>query len=320
MVCVLLVTAAVYAHSLLGEQVYEDVRGPESFPTWQGWAELNPSQPFRRLTRWVTIARRSVFGDAPIVAKSTSLALHLVNGALVWRLALLVVPELTAVLAMGLFLLHPLATEAVGYAAMQSELIMALCVLLALWSAAADRTVLAWLLCGLAVTAKEPGIVAFLLVPLWMSGVLRRWTWRAVSGWLVLSLLPAWWAWPILAAHGYGWPLAHTISINLAMLGALLSLTVNWSGLTLAHDWWLLTPSAAFWTCALLAGMAALCWQERWRGLGLLLTWIGLSVAPRLLWPLPDGLHEHHLYLALAGIAVTVSAAIRGPFQRTVTT
>lgn len=305
-VCLIL-TAAVYGPSLTTGFVYEDTRGPGIRPSEWTWGS-------RVVTRSVDRARTSLFGYGPLPAKALSLALHLVNGVLVGWLARAVLPAGAAVVAMGLFLLHPLNTEAVAYAAIQSELLMALCVLLALVAATNGQPVLAWLCCALAVGCKESGLVAFLLVPFWMASVRHGWRWSTVGWWSALSLLPALWAWPLLASHGYRWPSPDDLGVTFTMAGAVLTKWLWPVNLTIAYDWWLLTePSRVFgavslWGLALAVGLC-------WRPVGLVLAFALLSLAPRLLWVLPDGIHEHHAYAATFAFAVGSAALLSRGFH-----
>ncbi len=104
----------------------------------------------------------------------TNLALHLLNGGLLFYLALQISPLATAALATALFLLHPLQSESVMYIASRTELLSTGLILAACLSAsrgAWTRLRAVWVLTLLtfAASAKESAIVGFALVPWWLS-------------------------------------------------------------------------------------------------------------------------------------------------------
>lgn len=288
-------TVALYAHSLTGDYVYEDVTRAVAWPA--PWSSRSVSIALTRLTQ-------HALGYSSFAARSVSLALHLTCGWLVWRLARPLIGVSAALFGLALFLWHPLNTEAVAYAANQPELLVSLFTLMAL--CVADRSrVAAWACCSAAVLAKEPGIAAFLLVPAWMAAR-GRWSAQACATWIALSLLPVLACWPMLRNHGYGWPDGHVIGMNLAAYGSLLVKFALPVHQTVLPDWWSLTVG---WEVALLGGWMAIFALGAWRpvltiGASLVL----LAVLPRLLWPLPGGLHEHHTYLATALLAMSLGA------------
>lgn len=299
-----MLTLATYGPSLEGEFVHEDTR---EWQAWRGWAELSPASPSRRLTHWVTVARQSALGASSRAHRVTSLAVHLMNAGLLLTLARTVVPLGAAVLAMGLVLLHPLNTEAVGYAANLSELLMAACVLSALLLADRGRMWLAWLACAGAALAKEPGICAFLLVPIWVAG--RRGLSGRIGLWWVASVtLPAVALWPMIASHGYGVPPLHDLARNVTAYGVLLGQWVWPTALTPMPDWYWLGRSEAALGLSLAVSAGLVLAASRTSA------WVGLlivaSLAPRLLWWLPGGPREHHLYLASMALSVVGAAGL----------
>lgn len=298
-----MLTLATYGPSLSGQFVHEDSRTAAAV----SWS------PSRLLTRAVSVARSAVFGDSSTAQRSVSLGLHLVNGALLLLLARAVVPVGAAVAAMGLFLLHTLNTEAVGYAANQSELLLALCALLALLAAERGHLVLAWLACAAAVLCKEAGALAFVLVPVW---AISRQQWTAPQGivWAASMVAPCALALPMVLSHGYGLPSLYDVGRNLAAYGWLLMKFVVPVGLTPMPDWYWLTPLSVGACVVLLAGVVERAWRTPQGRVVVLL--VVASLAPRLLWWLPGGPREHHLYLASAVLSVAVMSWLWGAETR----
>lgn len=290
-------TALVYGPSLAGGWVLEDARQPVAWSL-----ALSP----RRVSSWVSWATQTLFSAGPGPARSVSLALHLVNGVCVALVARRLVPAGAAVLAMGVFLLHPLNTEAVAYPAMQSELLLTGATLAAML--VAPRSLVgAWGLCALAALAKEAGIASFLVVAVWMTSLRALWSWRTAGAWLASVAGPALLAWPVMASLDYGWPEMQDITRSVTGYGALLLKFLIPVGLTPLHDWWGLTRPVAAIGLMVAMLVIGLTWRTRARG-GVLL--VIASLAPRLPWWLPGGPTEHHVYLASAGMSVAAAALI----------
>ena len=74
-------------------------------------------------------------------------------------------------------------------------------------------------------------------------------------------------------------------------------------------DWALLATwpvaSAALAMWGLAAGVICQAWRTRAWGV-LLIGWTAILIAPRLIWQLGEGLHEHHLYLATIAMSLAV--------------
>lgn len=285
-----------YAHSLSGGYVYEDVR-PDAeavyAETWHGWRGLVAPRSLSRLSFTVTTA---VAGASPSVARTVSLAWHLLNGWLLWLVAGRT--RLAAVVA-GLFLLLPMQTEAVAGIAYRSELVAATWLLCA--CLAVNR---GWALVALgcavsAFTGKEAGLIALALVPLWAAWTRdRRWGWAVLVGLALVLVAPVCRSVPLLPQS------LGSVSRSIAALGHLLALVVWPAGLTIDHDWAALTArqlDAAPLTLGLLAAIALLAWGSRpsWA-----FAWVLVALAPRLLWDVGEGLHERHLYTPLIGLAL----------------
>jgi hypothetical protein len=290
------VTACLYApHVRSAAFVYEDLNDLNTtYRAWQGWRiELHDAavRPARALTRLVD---RSV-GFSPVRQHAASLALHLAAGALVYALGLTVIAPRGAVLAAALFLLAPWQVEAVAYAAARADVLMTLAVL---WGALAierGRFGWAWLAAVAAVAAKESGVAAWLLLPAWAWWIDEPWP----LGWLLVWCLTALGGVLVgLAAH-VGTLTAPPVLTGLRDLAGLL-LTPPWR---LSID-----PETTSWgPLVLLSSLVGigLARAPRWTALvvgGVLLAWL-----PRLLVPLSEAPHFHHLMLPTVFLSLGVA-------------
>lgn len=301
-------TVMAYAASLRGGYVYEDIPdriSRDRFIAWSGWAELQslPERPARSLDRALMLLTQRFAGGNPFVARSINLAVHLLNGLLLWLLARQVLTAWGALFASALFLLHPVQTEAVAYVAGRPELLTATWVLLALL--VSRRSVAFAGLCAvLAVTGKEMGVMALGLVPLWAWCTGHRWSRSAMVGWAGVSLIMGgFFVRGVQASIGSLWASGTYVAAQLTAYGRLLFLLpeaiLHPSALTIDHDWiWITRPlayaSAALWAMALWALWRWPLW--RYAVLGSL-----VAIAPRLLFPLLDGLHERYLMVPMIG-------------------
>lgn len=289
-------TSVLYLSAPPTEPVYEDM-------VYLGLA-LNPpslrsyvAQPVRSLDRAV----RVLTGLAPETNRAVSVAWHLLNGALLW----LVLPS---VLAVGLFWLHPIQSEAVAYAAGRGDLLLATWVLLGMLAVQRRWLLTAAACAALAVTAKETGVVTWLLLPLWAWHLGQRWSAGVIGAWTLAVALVVVAVVVSLPASAASWPGGWYVAGQLAALGRLVWLwpqSLLMSGvLTLDHDWTWITKSAA--TTAVGAWGLALAVPRRWVRVACL--WTIAAALPRLLLPLLDGQHERHLYVATIGISLAVVA------------
>lgn len=261
----------------------------------------------------------------PQASHALNLVLHLLvaclTGALLWQLT---GQRLTAFGSAGIVALHPLALEGVAYAASRAELIAAVGALLAVLAA---TTSAAWgwaalpLLVGLAYAGKETGIVAIGLIPLvlWLKG--ER-AWAARGAWLCVGLCVT--AVLVATAEVAQW-------MAVAEYGSVRIDPDTWMAqqavavwrlavLSLAPFWLSVTPDmtgtsglSQLAAAILLCGIAEI--ALRCRRTAPLATfgivWCAIVVAPRFLVRTPGSpLNEHHVYLALPGIACCWLAAL----------
>lgn len=292
----LLVTTAVYVpHVHHAAFVYEDLNDVNTtYRPWEGWREEAHAvavRPARSLARAVD----RIVGFDPVRQHAVSLALALVAGVLVYVVGLTVLSPLGAWIAATGWLWAPWNLETVAYVSARPDLLLTLAVLLGVLAVERGRLWLAALAAVAAVAAKESGIVVWLLLPAWAL-------WRSLC-W------PRMWRW--------GWALAGVVGLVVAAgtRSAAFGWPPVWTGL-LALSNLLLTPPmgftvdpdlTAFWPLPVLA---VCIWvsveaSSRWAALvwgGVLLAWL-----PRLLVPLAEGPHYHHLALLL--VALSLGAA-----------
>jgi hypothetical protein len=292
-------TTAVYLlHVRTAGFVYEDLNDLNTtYRPWQGLlTELHDAavRPSRALTRAV---ERTVGFDA-VRQHAASLVLHLVAGMLVYALAVGLLAPWGATFAAAVFLLAPWQVEAVAYASARADILVTLAVLGGLVSVRAERLPLAWLCAGAAVLAKEAGIVAWILLPAWALWLGAEWPLAWIAGW---TLTAAGGALVALTTRdgALAWP--HPW-LRLRELAALL-LTPPWR-LSIDPD---LTATWPVWSCLLVTVLGQRV-APRWTLLvvgGVLLAWL-----PRLVLPLREGPHFHHLYLPAVALSLGAAALV----------
>jgi hypothetical protein len=304
------------------------------------WPPRDSHELYRPLSiAWYTI-QWQLGGGAPLLFRLVSLALYAGVTLAVWRLLLLVAPPGAAWLGAALFAVHPVHTEALAIAVNQSELIVALCVTMALHlRITADRDptrtrthgALTWLLFLVGIFTKEHALV---LIPLlWVADLaLEPAAWRArLRQWgahtlvLVVTAALFWTIRTRVLGGGTGTQIAEALEGS-TMLGrayTMLGVPAEWLRLLVwpAHlqsDWNLLEwiPTAA-WSLRETAGLATLiAWgagiAAAWRrrpvtAFGLL--WIGAALAPVTNILIPSGilLAERTLFLPSIGFLIVVA-------------
>jgi hypothetical protein len=238
-----------------------------------------------RLLRDVSFA---IGGTSEKAAHLGNFALHVMNGFLLYALAVSVMPVTAAVFAVGVFWLHPVQVESVAYISSRADLVAVLFTLLA--ALAWRRTWTCFALAVCAVLSKET-FVAVLLLPI----IAGSWNTSNRLLWFAWGLVTA----PIVffGAQGFGRaPSLEYAVAGLTQLSMLLTLWVWPVGLTIDHDWALLTPTIMMLcvgTWVALTSLAVVSSGPKWSwALGLIL----LFFLPRLFAPSAEGLHEHHLY------------------------
>lgn len=301
----LIATAALYAPTLGYGFVYEDAANDaQIFRPFEVRDVL--VKPARSLTALSYEMNASLFGPMnPVGYHLGNVALHLVNGALVYALALVILAPWPSVMAAAVFLLHPLQVESVAYVSSRSELVSTACVLLALLAASQGWALAALLAVALAVAGKESAIVAGLLVPLWAAWTRSRTPIWAVGLWSIALVVGAAY---FIAQYPLTFDPVYAGS-QLASLGWLLSRVVIPVGLSIDPDLRWSAEVARFALCMGVAlGVTALWSRSIWTFAAV---WCVIAILPRLVVPLHEGLHFHHLYLPLVGVALACGSLVQ---------
>jgi hypothetical protein len=302
----LIVTLGVYAPTLGYGFVYEDLNDTARFLAPSSWASTT-DRGNRMLTSWTYALSGVISPMEPMGYHLISVVIHAVNvGLLVWLASMIFAEAWMVLLCAGVFALHPLQVESVAYISARPDLVMTTFVILALIAAERERWLWMLLACVCAVLAKESGIVAAPLALLWAFWRLKR-----VPAWIFFSAIAVLGAITpsLVTFYGlHGFSLAYTAT-ETAKFWQLLSSVIVPVGFTIDHaaSW----PEA--WPMVTLIGTVALvalsCVSAKPWTLGLWFVLVALS--PRLLIPLVEGLHEHHLYLPLVGLMLAVAETLQ---------
>lgn len=341
LVALLLLTAVVYgSHVQHAGWVYEDSNAIFANPSVAGHRAI----PIDR-ARWLSaLSHRLVWtvaGDRPAVHHGVNVGLHLANGVLVFLIAAAFLPELGALLAAALFLLHPLQTEAVAYAASRSELLAAHFALVAVWWALrASRRwhqVAVWLAVALAICAKESAVVVIpilALVDVCRGRPIARWRYAALAL-PVVAMAVSVFRFDHLAQAELG-RIAYAAT-QAAALWRYLALAIVPSGFAVDHDFDLV-PWAVRWAALYGVGVLAVfpiltglstvhgdtrvcgrLWDDspalRVSAFGV--AWLVLAIAPRFVMRIPEILNEHQTYLPFVGVWIVLAAIGHAWLDRT---
>lgn len=306
-----LVTGLAYAQTLTAGWAYDD----------PGWLPLWTHPPAHGSLLSVLLVADRVGRAAPWAYHALIVLVHLANGILFWTLLRRFVTPPAAVLATGLFWLHPLQTESVAYVSGGREVLIAAAVLGALVLGVA-RTGLWWRLplavglTWLAATAKLSALPVVVLVPFgwWVLDPPRpvRRTALAIAALASWVIAP-----PLVFWAGVTQPIAFGTHVRFAAVTAAallrdLALVIWPMGLSVAHGW-----TAPGWAAAGLVACVVGAWAIVRLGsprLTLALVWISLPIAARALIPQPFVLAEHHTYLPFLALwPVLATGLVRLP-------
>ena len=295
-VLLMLVTTWVYADLIHHEFVYEDAMylSPHTHPLDSVGNVLSG----RLLARWT-------YSDNPVFVHVGNLWLHLLSGLLVWCLAVNLRWPMPWAVA-GLFLLHPISSEAVLYGAGRGDVLSTFWILGAVVVATSPhpRTHHLVLLGLLAVLSKETGFVVVPLLALawWFQDRLSldRRTWLILGVCLALPLAPILWRLNRSAGvSAWAWVLTQATATC-----RLLDVSLTGTGLSVDpfvdYPWRIQMASFAF-----LAWIAGWIWWQRqaFPRAAFAVGWIVVSLLTRFLVRTPGSvLNEHQFRTASIGM------------------
>lgn len=303
---ILVTAAAIYAPVLEAPFVYEDSAAVSPVAPSLRSEGTGRFLPSRQLTVWSYTVTSALVWLEPRWFHAGNLAVHLVNGVLVYLLAAALVGPWVGMASAAAFLWLPLNSEAVAYVSGRSDLLMTMGALIACLAVLRDGWS-RWLMVGLGLCiagmSKEVGLLAIPLVGLtfWLRSEMRPES--SVVG-LMLLVAGAMYLSPLLSvwqtAPEDGWVVF--LGMQHTAVWHLLTPSTWFGGLSIDHDFRMLGPQ---WDALAVVGSGLALWAA-WecRAMAWGVTWVAVVVAPRFLFPTPEVLHEQHLYLATVPICL----------------
>lgn len=315
-----LLTIWAYSPVRAAGLVYEDRPIQTEIRDWtpQAWP--------RQMGRVTDVAGVLVCGPSPACGHGVSVSVHILNGILLFLLFRRWFGADPAVFLAGVFLVHPLNTEAVAYLGGRSDILLTCFALLGLLACVEEprwgHVALMGLACVGAMTSKEMGVIVPPLLALaygyqhgWKPSI---WSWQVVTPVLVVVALgDAWVVWHTIQhwpAPGVQHPLPGLMSMQAAALWRYVGVWLWPVGLSVDHDWALVPHTLAVAALAVLLLTGWLAWRSRWRAptLAFGVAWIALTLAPRFVIPTEgEYLSEHQLYLPFIGLLLVAYAPVQ---------
>lgn len=299
-----LLTVVLYAQTASYPYVYEDKNDLETFT--HPWPLRGDTLriAFQHPNRILRDASFALSGTNPTSAHLGNVIVHLVNGLLVYAVASPLVSPTGAVLAAGLFWLHPVQVESVAYISSRADLVATMFLLLAVLSRSRWWLSMGMALC--AVLAKETFVMAFVI--------------PAVMAWLDRRHRVIWGVWfaVVIGVVAYGassvgqMPSVSLAGRTLAQITRLLLLIPLPMGLSIEHDWFLITPAVVFLCFCLWCVVVAVAALRGWPRWSVALGVVGVFLLPRFVVPSPEGLHEHHVYAPMIALSVWMGSLVKG--------
>lgn len=240
-----------------------------------------------------------------------NVALHMLNGVLIGVLVGGARRPLAAFTAAGVFLLHPLQAEAVAYVTGRWELLVALGILVGLLAIRSEEPSRGLVVAGaglFALAAKPSGVVAPALILLGASTWAAAWVpvtiWTCGFAVLVPRIWRILWSPSALAVDVspllYAWQQFTTALQYLGMV-------IVPVGQTIDHEPGLIGTGML----GLLAWFALFYFRPSSRPiLGLMLAWIAIALAPRLVARIPEYLNEHQFYVPMIGVSLALGRVV----------
>lgn len=336
LVGILILTCVGYLGTYGADFVYEDANATLFYSVQP--MPIAPTR-VRALTRISYRLDRWMGGGGPKAYHLTNEILHLVNGILVGQLALTWISPVGSLLAMAIFLWHPLQTEAVSYIAGRTELLSTGLILLACLVGvkgnrlSGGRGLVMGLLLLLAMSAKESAVCGVGLVGLcliqkygldyfyqFVSAYWRRGLWLVVPA-VGLCVSVYWYEYRPIGHSPLGhW---HYAALQATALWNYISMIPYPWGQTVDHDFEIIP---VWFQGIALAGL--FCWYclvwlvtligpslypeetDTISVVGLCANWILISVILRFVVRIPETLNEHQIYLMWVGVSVGIVTCI----------
>jgi len=301
----------------------------------------------RSITNLSLVFEASISGLNPKSFHLTNILIHLLNGLLVWRILDLLSrrfggghpgSRMAALAGTGLYLLHPLQSEAVAYISSRSEVLCAFFAYAALLiflgaTPAGDiswtRSLAVTTLLALSALSKEPGVAmaaVFVAFDLYSEGrlslkpLLRRW--RLYAPMLAAASFVGFRLYALLSREGTAGATAKHKPIDYLLT----QFTVFWhyvrlivfpAGQNLDHDYPVVrAPGTIFTWAGFVAIAAALVLLWKWRAryplafLGAVVLLILLAPTSSVV-PIDDAMAERRLYLGFPGVAMIAADFLR---------
>lgn len=259
-----------------------------------------------RVARSLVTLTGNLTDQSPRSLHALNLGLHLASGML---LAAMLPATPTGLFATGLFLLHPINSEAVSYIAARTDLLLGLFVLVTIGAATVGGAIGAiGVPLGLVACwgAKESGLAAVALLGWWMLA-----TGRLSLPVLCSAIFVALLAGPTLYLFFQPLPAANVwrfLAVQSAAIWRLHGLLMPY-GLTVDHDWARVPTPLGLTAFLFLVAVPVTAFHHRkdWPRTSFAVIWSALALAPRFLVPTPHYVVEHHLYVPLLGLWLTPS-------------
>jgi tetratricopeptide (TPR) repeat protein len=329
-----------WSNGLHGEFTYDDkveVIGNRTVRFLQEWRSVIAYNLSRPLLILSYAANWEYAGPEPFSWHLVDVAIQVINGCLALWLGEAIARQLGfekplrfGLISAGIWVLHPLSTEAVSYVTGRSEQLVATFYLLAcqrwlVWLEKQDRWAWAqaWLVFLLAAFTKEVAAtipVAFLLLELQVArrGHLRQIRWLAyLPAVLMLAALAGlrfWLYGAVTTALEPQRPWDVHIWTQFEVTWRYVGLWLVPVGQSIFHDY---PETVLTWrsgaAAAGLVALTGLAWHRRQRGplLALAWFWFLLVLLPAAAIPLKETMAEHRVYLSVLGLAWVVAAALQ---------
>lgn len=311
----LALTAAIYAPLRSAPFVYED-------------SHYASPAVWRVPSRALAVTSVHWTGTNAGAAHVVNVGLHLVNGTLVYGLGAMLVGPGVGVIAAGIYLLHPLSSEAVSYIGGRPDLLVTLFTLLAVALAVSWTDHAGWYRLagsGLAVLgasmSKEIGVIAVPLVVVTLLAFRGRlpqtaflmnglWCGLGLAVGASASRINAWViAPPNSGGTVFAWP--EFATLQAAAIVNLCSL-VAWpfGRLSIDHDVLMLPFRSGAWVLLVgLCALAAVAWRKQ-PVLAWSLVWWLVVVAPRFVVATSEFTKEYQIIAAMPAVAIGLATWI----------